>query len=61
MWDTLLLLLKIMPDIIIYPIVFAFIGYVIDPNDRNSGLWYSDVLSTLGIVAGAVFAVGINL
>jgi hypothetical protein len=65
MWNAflacVLMLLKMTPDIIVYSVIFSFFGYVIDTHDRNSGLWYSDALSTLGIVAGAVFAVWINL
>lgn len=50
---------RIFPGILFYPVLFAFIGYVIDPDSRNSGKWYSDIFSTMGIPAGLLFALWI--
>lgn len=50
---------RVFPGVIFYPVLFAFIGYVIDPDSRNSGKWYSDIFSTLGIPIGLLFALWI--
>lgn len=52
MWDLLLFL----PCAITYGLLFMFIGYVIDPLHRNEGAWYGDIMSTIGLALGIVFA-----
>lgn len=50
---------RVFPGAIFYPVLFSFVGYVIDPDSRNSGKWYSDIFSTLGIPIGLLFALWI--
>lgn len=51
--------MRVLPGVLLYPVLFAFIGYVIDPDSRNSGKWYSDIFSTLGVPLGFAFALWI--
>ena len=55
--EILLWFLRVVPLVLVYAPVFSFIGYIIDPDNRNSGKWYADIYSTLGIFIGIAFAI----
>jgi uncharacterized membrane protein HdeD (DUF308 family) len=49
-------LFAFVPLAIVYGAVGAFLGYLMHTDRRDSGKWWADLPSTLGIIAGIAFA-----
>jgi hypothetical protein len=49
-------LLAFVPLAALYAAIFCFIGYTVDPGRRESGAWWGDLPSTIGIFVGIYFA-----
>lgn len=49
-------LLAFIPLAVVYGAVGAFLGYLMHLDRRDSGKWWADLPSTIGIVSGIIFA-----